>query len=79
MHNQDAPPPNTSDSGPTIDSSLRRIPKALLSLSSQLRSRHNRRNRRNRRRSGSPCIPHSPYSLHSLGNRRIPARSARGH
>jgi hypothetical protein len=76
MHNQDAPPPSTSDSGPTIDSSLRRIPRALLRLSSQRRSRHIRRNRR---RSGSLCIPHSLCSLHSLGNRRIPARSARGH
>jgi hypothetical protein len=82
MHNQDAPPPNTSDSGPTIDSSLRRIPRALLSLSSQRRSRHiqrNRRSQRNRRRSGSLCIPHNLCSLHSHGNRRIPARSARGH
>jgi hypothetical protein len=82
MHNQDAPPPNTSDSGPTIDSSLRRIPRALLSLSSQRRSqhrsRHIQRNRRNRRHSGSLCIPHNLYS-HSPGNRRIPARSARGH
>ena len=76
MHNQDAPPPNTSDSGPTIDSSLRRIPRALLSLSSQRRSRHNRRNRR---RSGNLYIPHNLCSLHSHGNRRIPARSARGH
>jgi hypothetical protein len=76
MHNQDAPPPNTSDSGPTIDSSLRRIPRALLSLSSQRRSRHIQRNRR---RSGSLCIPHNLCSLHSHGNRRIPARSARGH
>jgi hypothetical protein len=76
MHNQDAPPPNTSDSGPTIDSSLRRIPRALLSLSSQRRSRHIQRNRRNRRHSGSLCIPHN---LYSHGNRRTPARSAHGH
>ena len=79
MHNQDAPPPNTSDSGPTIDSSLRMIPKGLLRLSSQRRSRHIRRNRRNRRRSGSLCIPHSLCSLYSHGNRRTPARSAHGH
>jgi hypothetical protein len=79
MHNQDAPPPNTSDSGPTMHSNLRMIPRALLRLSSQRRSRHSRRNRhirRNRRRSGSLCIPHS---LYSHGNRRIPSRSARGH
>jgi hypothetical protein len=76
MHNQDAPPPNTSDSGPTMHSNLRMIPRALLSLSSQRRSRHIRRNRR---RSGSLCIPHNLYSLHSHGNRRIPAQSARGH
>jgi hypothetical protein len=79
MHNQDAPPPNTSDSGPTMHSNLRSLPRALLSLSSQRRSRHIHRNRRNRRRSGSLCIPHNLYSLHSHGNRRIPARSARGH
>jgi len=79
MHNQDAPPPNTSDSGPTIDSNLRMIPRALLSLSSQRRSRRSRHIRRNRRRSGSLCIPHNLCSLHSHGNRRIPARSARVH
>ena len=79
MHNQDAPSPNTSDSGPTMHSNQRMIPKGLLRLSSQRRSRHIRRNRRNRRRSGSLCIPHNLYSLHSHGNRRIPARSARGH
>jgi hypothetical protein len=79
MHNQDAPPPNTSDSGPTMHSNLRMIPKGLLRLSSQRRSRHIHRNRRNRRRSGSLCIPRNLYSLHSHGNRRIPARSARGH
>ena len=80
MHNQDAPPPNTSDSGPTIDSNLRSLPRALLSLSSQRRSRRSRRHiRRNRRRSGSLCIPHNLCSLHSHGNRRIPAQSARVH
>ena len=79
MHNQDASLPNKSDSGPTMHSNLRRIPRALLSLSSQRRSRHIRRNRHNRRRSGSLCIPHNLYSLRSRGNHRIPARSARGH
>jgi hypothetical protein len=76
MHNQDAPPPNTSDSGPTMHSNLRMIPKGLLRLSSQRRSRHIHRNRR---RSGSLCIPHNLCSLHNHGNRHIPARSARGH
>jgi hypothetical protein len=75
MYNQDTPPPNTSDSGPTMHSNLRSPPKGLLRLSSQRRSRHIRRNPR---RSGSLCIPHNLYSLHSHGNRRIPARSARG-
>jgi hypothetical protein len=76
MYNQDTPPPNTSDSGPTTHSNLRMISKALLSRSSQRRSRHIRRNRR---RSGSLGIPRNLYSLRSHGNRRIPARSARGH
>jgi hypothetical protein len=79
MHNQDAPPPNRSDSGPTMHSNLRMIPKGLLRLSSQRRSHHIRRNRRNRRRSGSLGIPHNLCSLRSHGNRRIPAQSARGH
>jgi hypothetical protein len=79
MYNQDTPPPNTSDSGPTMHSNLRMTPKELLRLSSQRRSHHIRRNRRNRRRSGSLGIPHNLCSLRSHGNHRIPARSARGH
>jgi hypothetical protein len=80
MHNQDAPPPNRSDSGPTMHSNLRMIPKALPPLSSQRRSRRRSHHiRRNRRRSGSLCIPHNLCSLRSHDNRRIPARSARGH
>jgi hypothetical protein len=79
MSCQDTPPPNTSDSGPTMHSNLRTIPKALLCLSSQRRSRHIRRSQRNRRRSGSLGIPHNLCSLRSHGNRRIPVRSARGH
>jgi hypothetical protein len=79
MSNQDAPPPNTSDSGPTMHSNLRTIPKALLRRSSRRRSHHIRRNQRNRRHSGSLGIPHNLCSLRSRGNHRIPARSARGH
>jgi hypothetical protein len=52
--------PSTSGSGPTMHSSLRRLPKARLSLSSQCRIRHNRR------RSRSLCIRRNLCSLHSL-------------
>jgi hypothetical protein len=83
MHNQEAPPPSTSDSGPMMHSNLRMLPRAILSLSQS----HSRHIRRNRRRSGSLCslcIPHNLYSLRRLwhlrshGNHRTPAlRAAR--
>jgi hypothetical protein len=55
--NQEAPPPSTSGSGPTMHSNLRMLPMALLFLCQ----------RHNRRRIGRICI----HSLRSRDNHRI--------
>jgi hypothetical protein len=84
IHNQEALPPSTSGSGPTMHSTLRMLPMALLPLSNQRRSRHIRRTRRHSGRLCRLCILllHSLCSLRSLWrlrthSHRIPARAAR--
>ena len=87
IHNQEALPPSTSGSGPTMHSTLRMLPMALLPLSNQRRSRHIHGSRR---RSGRLCIlllrslcsRRTLWRLRSLRSHdrnRNPARAAHGH